>query len=308
MRPFISVVIPTHDRKEILERTLSTLLRQTYPKDRHEIIVVSDARDGTNEMAEGLGARLVRSESRWPDRKRNEGLQQARGEIIAFTDDDCMPNEDWIEKIAEGFEKNPGIMGIEGRTVKNSRGLFLHASENLVGGLFPACNLAFRKDALERAGGFDENYRFFREDTDIGFRVQEIGEVVFWPEAEVFHPPRRVSKAAVLRELVQVRGDVRLWKKFPEKYRKAFGFLGRGGLKQAGFIWGILALIIVSALLGNFLLPAVSIAGIIVFKYLVSLRGKEYTWGEAAGFILLSSLRDLAFPFFLGYYLANVRV
>ena len=313
MAAFISVVIPTHDRRDILRGTLHALFQQTYPKDSYEVIVVSDASDGTNEMIEELAAvhknlRLVRATTRWPDRKRNIGIETANGAIIAFTDDDCLPNTMWLEMINDCFSRNPHIVGVEGKTTRNTKGLFYHASENLRGGLYPTCNLAFTKGVLQKVGGFDENYHFFREDTDLAFRVLQYGEILFDERVEVFHPPRRIPKRALLRELLLVRSDVRLYKKFPVPYKKTFGLLCGGNVKQSLFLWSACILLFFSVLYSQ-ILPAILIFFTIpLFKYVVSLRGKEYSLFEAMAFIPLSSVRDLLFPLFFAYYIMTVKL
>lgn len=309
--PFVSVVIPTHQRKAILEQALHALKEQTYPRHRYEVLIVSDTLDGTNEMVteqmrHWKQLRLIVIPSTSVCVARNIGIRQAHGEIVAFTDDDCLPRRNWIEKISARFVQQPTILGIEGKTVKNNRHVFSHATENLRGGRYPACNIAFTKEILNRIGGFDEDYHFFREDTDLAFRVLQHGTIAFDSEVEVFHPPRKIPVVAILRELFLIKGDVRLYKKFPALSRKTFGHVG-GGLKQAAAAWMAIALFW-SLLMVYPLLSLMALAALPVFKYAIGLKGKVYTPSEALAFIALSTLRDLLFPVFFLYYLLAVKI
>src|SRR3989338_2257773 len=101
----ISIVIATHDRHDTIRKTIQALLRQDFPKSKYEILVVSDAVDGTNEMVEKMAkgtkciVRLIKANSRWPDVKRNIGIENANGSIIAFTDDDVLLDKNWLAEI-----------------------------------------------------------------------------------------------------------------------------------------------------------------------------------------------------------------
>lgn len=92
MKPFISVVIPTYNRKEIVERCLKHLLNQTYPSDRYEIIIIDDgSTDGTRELVIRIAAtaptRILYSffqTNKGPAMARNTGIKKSSGEIILF--------------------------------------------------------------------------------------------------------------------------------------------------------------------------------------------------------------------------------
>src|SRR3989344_1053030 len=108
----ISIVIATHDRHDTIRKTIQALLRQDFPKSKYEIRVVSDAVNGTKCIV-----RLIKANSRWPDVKRNIGIENANGSIIAFTDDDVLLDKNWLAEIDELFRRNKKLLGIEGKTI-----------------------------------------------------------------------------------------------------------------------------------------------------------------------------------------------
>lgn len=119
--PFVSVVIPTCNRREILERCLDALVKQTYP--RFEVIVVDDgSTDDTPEFLDRFGAdhpelaiRILRNESSiGANPSRNRGIRESGGEFVAFEDSDCMAEQDWIEQLVAGFasEQTAAVTGL----------------------------------------------------------------------------------------------------------------------------------------------------------------------------------------------------
>ncbi|MCX6802005.1 MAG: glycosyltransferase [Candidatus Diapherotrites archaeon] len=267
MKPKISVVIPAHNRPDFLENTIRALLAQTLG-DFEALVVGFEGND-------------------------------------TFTDDDCLPEKGWLERISVAFEKDKGLAGIEGLTWKDNRELYCHATQNLSGGKFPACNYAFRKEWLESVKGFDESYNFFREDTDLAFKVIEAGgKISFDKNVKVFHPPRKLPLYFPLKELKMLKGDIRLSKKFPALYKKNFGFVCQGSFKQAMVSCLLLWVVAGGMLLRQPLLGTVAaIAGIFLFKYLAEMKGKKLGIAQGIAFTFFSFLRDLLFPqFFLFYW------
>jgi glycosyltransferase involved in cell wall biosynthesis len=111
-----SLIIPTYRRKELLRGCVETCLRQEYPA--HEIIVVDDASpDDTTAMVhtefpEVISLRLERNSG--PATARNRGIAAASGDIIVFTDDDCLLPPDFLTRLAEGYRNHPEIAGAGG--------------------------------------------------------------------------------------------------------------------------------------------------------------------------------------------------
>ncbi len=207
--PFVSVVIPTFNRTKALTRCLEGLATQTYPKDRFEVVVVDDG--GSTDLEEGLprGAfpgytRLLRQPNQGPAAARNLGAREARGDILAFTDDDCRPRSPWISALVETIVREPKAM-VGGRVVNGlSSNLYAQASQDLVSFLyeyfprtralrpfFTTNNVGVRRTSFLDIGGFDESFRFSAgEDRDLSERwAAEIGplRVVEGAVVEHFH-------------------------------------------------------------------------------------------------------------------------
>ena len=198
--PRLSVVVSTYQRRHRLQRLFDALDRQTLDPSRFEVVVVDDcSTDGTFEELERLaeGARcevtVIRQEvNGGPARGRNTGWRRARGEIIAFTDDDCAPDPGWLEAGLAAMER--GDVLVVGRTMpdpaqEGNRGPF---SRTLVVNdtrFMQTCNVFYRRTDLEAVGGFDESIRAKGgEDTDLGWRVSDLGrEVIFDASAVVLH-------------------------------------------------------------------------------------------------------------------------
>ena len=120
-RPMCSVIVPTYNRPEQLVACLRALARQTYPRERTEVIVVDDGSDEPPEavvasMQHILDVTLVSQENSGPATARNTGAGNARGALLAFTDDDCMPAPDWLGTLVDTAERNEGCL-IGGCTV-----------------------------------------------------------------------------------------------------------------------------------------------------------------------------------------------
>jgi len=309
MYDFISVIIPTHKRNELVTELLEKLAHQDYPKSKYEIIVVSDTETEKLMPLSGAGnVKIFRLDSKGADKKRNFGVSKAKGKIVAFTDDDCIPSKDWLKSINSAFERNPEAAAVEGITEGKRERILTHAIINFDGGEYVTSNMAFRKSEFETIGGFDENYMYFREDSDLAFRLIEKGrKIVFDRKVKVFHPPIKRKSVSILKELRLVKNDIRLYKKHTKLYRKHFGFICRGMVKQMLFAWLIIFLVAHSLLVGLYVLIPLYVILVFMFRYFVGLCGKKFNLSEALLFVSLSYLRDLLFPFFFTYYWASIR-
>ncbi|MDP2666564.1 MAG: glycosyltransferase family A protein [Candidatus Diapherotrites archaeon] len=307
-KPLISVVIAGHNRPDSLRETLRALREQTLPASQYEVLVIGfppttlQAVADENKKLAKHAFHYHEIGSRWPDAKRNEGIRRALGNIVAFTDDDVVPAPDWLEKIKDFFHSHPDAVGVEGRTTGNNTPLLSHATRNEKGFEFPACNYAFRKGILEKIGGFDEAYHFFREDTDLAYKAMQFGKVPFDPHILVFHPTRFTQPAAILRELGMTRGEIRLAKKFPKTYYRKYGIVGKGGWKQALITWVAVGAIFFFLMKEFWLLALVILSILFLIRYLISFRGRTFTFSQALWVFAYMGIRDLAYPFFFTYY------
>ena len=193
--PTISVVIPTRSRETRLRFALEALAAQTLDRDRFEVIVAraDDGDPGHGDPPKDLELRTLQGPA-GPAAQRNQGWRAARGELIAFTDDDCRPDPCWLERLAAAADGSPATI-LQGRTEPDpDEDHLLHGRARSIeildlDGWYPTCNIAYPRELLERLGGFDEDFpTSWGEDTDLGFRAAAEGaEVRFVADAVVHH-------------------------------------------------------------------------------------------------------------------------
>lgn len=230
--PFVSVVVPTYNRVGLLLQLLESLRKQTYPKDRFEVVIVDDGSTDETEQVVQEFARTVpfsvvylRQPRKGPAAARNLGIRHSRGEIIAFADSDVTVVEDWITNAVKYFEN--GADGVEGKTEpRGDETPFAHRAHNLKGGQFLTCNIFYTKTILEKVGGFDERFRApHREDSDLAWRVLDAGgRIVFGPDVVAFHPYFPKRPLSTLKSFTLLQYDYLLYFKHPKRFREAGWF------------------------------------------------------------------------------------
>lgn len=221
----ISVIIPTYNREKLIGGVLESLAEQTLPQGLYEVIVVDDGSvDNTRVVVEAFKSKiknikyLSREHGGLPS-ARNFGIGHTRGNVIAFTDSDCVAEPHWLREILKGF-KDLNIVGIAGRVVTDLHIVtpFTH-QVNVGSGDAAGCNMAFRRSALIELGGFDEDYYFFCEDTDFFLRAQECGKVVYNGNAIVHHPPVRQTLIQFIGRIGPIcEGQFLLCKRHPSVF------------------------------------------------------------------------------------------
>jgi glycosyltransferase involved in cell wall biosynthesis len=228
----ISVVIPTYKRPHLLKKCLSALLHQKFNKREYEIIVVSDGPDAeTRQLIDAIiktHVTAIRFLSlplkKGPAAARNYGWLNARGRIIAFTDDDCLPDEYWLKEINDHINTD-SVEAITGR-VKVPLSQRPTDYEQNTAGLekadFITANCACTKAALLKTGGFDEQFSMaWREDSDLEFKlISEHIPVRKIESAIVIHPVRKAKWGISILEQKKTLYNALLYKKFPDLYRE----------------------------------------------------------------------------------------
>lgn len=157
-----------------------------------------------------------------PSIARNLGWRAAEGQIIAFTDDDCLPQPDWLK---QGLLALDGMDGVSGQVIvplPESPTDYELNTRGLERSLFVTANCFYRKTALEQAGGFDERFRIaWREDTDLYFTLLEQGcRMGRAPAAVVIHPVRPAPWGVSLGQQRKNLYNALLYKKHPRHYRR----------------------------------------------------------------------------------------
>lgn len=199
----VSVVVPVKNRPADIARCLDSLLRSNYPTDRLELICVDNgSTDNTPAVLEGYRprVRVVTQRIPGPAAARNAGIAVAAGEIVAFTDSDCIVEPAWVSRITAPLS-DPGIGIVGGRiraqTPCSKVGLFgeiIHDHRRAIGESDPpytiSMNIAARTEMLRELGGFDE--RLLRcEDVDLSVRAIQAGlRLAYCDDAVIYHRNR----------------------------------------------------------------------------------------------------------------------
>jgi glycosyltransferase involved in cell wall biosynthesis len=190
----LSVVIPARDAAGMIGRTVAAALAQDLD-DEFEVVVVDDgSTDETAAIAEQAGARVVRNgTATGPADARNAGAAAAAGELLAFTDADCVPAPGWLRAGARALEQADIVQGRVEPDPEAELGPFDHTiTVREESGLFETANLFVRREWFDRAGGFrafiDPAKGHFGEDLVFGWKVRRAGgRFAFAAEALVHH-------------------------------------------------------------------------------------------------------------------------
>ncbi len=229
--PEIAVVIPTRDRESRLAFALEALAAQTLDPDRFEVVVVRREEDGPLAPAPpGLRVRfLSHPGSTGAAEQRNVGWKAADAPLVAFTDDDCRPRRDWLERLVATAGAGDGEAVIQGRTEPDPDELHLlyglaRSLEVTRPGWFETCNIAYPRPLLDRLGGFDERFPgVWGEDTDLGLRALAAGaRLEFAEDAVVLHAVLPRSLSGALRETSRYDAIPLVCAIHPEQRRRAF--------------------------------------------------------------------------------------
>jgi len=235
----ISIVIPTYNNIELLNNCLSSLLNQSFPTDKYEIIVVDDgSTDSTADMVKSIRAenriKYFYQPNQGPALARNQGAEIARGDIIVFTDSDCVARKDFIEQIYKSFADNPEIAGVMGAYRTRQRNMvsrFAQAEfENRYRKLarpryidFVATYAAaFRRNIFLELKGFDPGFPVAsNEDVEFSYRLAERGyKMVFNPGAIVYHRHPETVYDYLKSKFGRAFWRMQVYKLHPEKIQK----------------------------------------------------------------------------------------
>lgn len=197
----ISVIVPAFNAEACLAECLEALLIQTCRRTRYEILVVDDgSTDRTAEIARQFDVQLVQQPNSGPAAARNRGAKEANGEIFLFTDADCAPAYDWIEKMAAPMQ-DPEVVGVKGVYRTHQRELVarfvqleyedkyrrMTGQESI--DFIDTYSAAYRRRVFNENGGFDVYFPTPSvEDQEFSFRLARKGyKLVFLPDAIVYH-------------------------------------------------------------------------------------------------------------------------
>ena len=196
-----SVIIPAYNAESTLAACLKALDSQSMPREDYEVIVVDDgSTDGTSRIAKRFNINFIFQKNQGPAVARNRGANAAVGDIILFTDSDCVSDHNWIQEMVRPFN-NPDIIGVKGayKTRQTSLAARFAQAEfedryDLLQkyhyiDMIDTYSAAFQKDVFLKIGGFDEGFPVANnEDTDLSYRLVASGyKLIFNPRAFVYH-------------------------------------------------------------------------------------------------------------------------
>ncbi|GEN33548.1 MULTISPECIES: mycofactocin biosynthesis glycosyltransferase MftF [Aneurinibacillus] len=239
--PFVSIVIPVRNRPADIRRCIESVLCCHYPRDRFEIIVIDDfsTDNETKEAIKEYDVRLIEMEQNVGQSCcRNIGVREAKGEVIAFTDSDCVVSHNWLRLLTQPFvDENIAIVGggVDSYSSKKALDRYeevrspLHMGER--GGeigpgklipYIPTCNVFIRRSAFLQVGGFKEEMRV-GEDVDLIWRVLQQGNKGWYiPEGRILHRHRNRMSEFIVRRAQYAASEALLEKNFSFNRKKMF--------------------------------------------------------------------------------------
>jgi GT2 family glycosyltransferase len=241
--PRVSVVVCSYNGSATISGCLAGIQRLDYPN--FETIVVDDgSTDGTAGIAADFDVKLICTENRGLSSARNTGIGASSGAIVAFLDDDAVPDPHWLRYVVSALldEDHAGVGGPNipptgaatlSRAIACGPGGPIHVLlSDKVAEHIPGCNMAFWKDALEAIGGFDPQFRVAGDDVDICWRLQERGWTLgFCAAAMVWHQRRGTVVSYLKQQRGYGRAEALLERKWPERYNRG------GHLAWAGRVY-----------------------------------------------------------------------
>jgi len=244
-QPKVSVVICSYNGAATLEECLHSLMRLDYPD--YEVVLVDDgSQDNTPEIAAQFPqVNYIRQANQGLSIARNIGLEAAEGEIVAYTDSDCVADEDWLSYLVEGMLEQqvdaiggpnltPASDNWTAKCVASSPGNPSHVMfDDQFAEHVPGCNMAFRRRTLLAIGGFDPQFRQAGDDVDVCWRLIAEGyRIGFAASAMVWHHRRCTVRAYYRQQKGYGRAEAMLAFKHPQR------FLATGRLRFDGVIYG----------------------------------------------------------------------
>jgi GT2 family glycosyltransferase len=225
--PHVTIVICTLNRRKLLKECINSICALDYPKSSLEIVIIDGgSTDGTKELCQGFpGIRFITEAKLGLAHARNTGARSAQNEIVAYTDDDCIVDREWLKSLVAGFQVSSSVIGVGGPVyprnsrsvprkilVKAALGLFDEGKcAKYVGGLVTS-NCAFKREIFASIE-FDEKLGVTRrhklilcgEDTDFCRTIVSSGHrLLYTPSAKVYHsiPKERARVPYIVKHAI----------------------------------------------------------------------------------------------------------
>jgi len=240
--PFVSIVVATYNRESYIINCIKSLLIQSYTPEKREIIVVIDPKttDRTKELLSKYPVTILMASQGGPASCRNEGVEIAKGEVVAFIDDDSVADEYWLENLISNFS-DPEIVGVGGIYPDPNEGVF-HEYYRIDGGLgnlpvqgkiivsrenymtFPTCNVCYLKKVFLEVGGFDPQL-IRGQDRELLWRIIKKGyKLVYDSSAIAYHYGVPSTLRTLIRKTYLMgRYRVQFYRKHPDFFQYVKG-------------------------------------------------------------------------------------
>ena len=230
--PTCSVVICSYNGASTVESCLRSMEHIRYPGEFEVVFVDDGSTDHTQEILKKFPwVRNIRQRNMGLSYARNVGMQEARGEIIVYTDSDCEADEDWLYYMALALVRSgyvgmggPNLIPDEGSWVADCVGLSPGGPTHVMiddrtAEHVPGCNMAYYKWALEQVNGFDPQFRAAGDDVDVIWRLQNLGHSIgFAHSAQVWHYRRNTVRAYLKQQRGYGVAEAMLKYKHPDRF------------------------------------------------------------------------------------------
>lgn len=275
LNPSVSIIIPAYNCAKTIAETLRAVSSQDYQGEIEVVVVDDGSQDNTGELIKGfIGIKYYYQANAGPAAARNFGVSKSKGEVLVFTDSDCIPHGDWIKRLIEGFTLGDvgavaGSYGIANPQKRLARGIhaeIMYRHCNLMPEFpraFGSYNVAIKKQLFQKVGGFDTEFRTASgEDNDLSYKILKEGFCIRFERLALVdhHHPVKVKRywfeqfrhgvwraSLYRRHPEKIKGDdYTFWKDIIEVPLSIFSsvlMLG-GGLDTSFFYIGVFFLII----------------------------------------------------------------
>jgi GT2 family glycosyltransferase len=236
---YISIIIPTYRNWDLLIKCINALDSQSFSKDKFEVVIINNDPEDTLPSDLKLPPNFIFIEEKKPGSyaARNAGLRIAKGEIIGFTDSDCIPDKDWIKNAVDYLKENPDCSRIAGNILVSKKAtklsvietynqIYAFPQEAVIkthGGSMTA-NLFTYRSVFDKVGLFNENLMSYGDldwgslATKAGYRIDYVEDVI------VYHPPR-TFRELVIKEQRLGGGAIHFYKKHRSNWMNVLKFV-----------------------------------------------------------------------------------
>lgn len=308
--PPVSVIIPAYNEEKRIANAIEAVLKQTYPKDKMEIIVVDDgSMDKTCEIVSRYPVKLIRHhKNKGPSAARNTGAKNAGGEILAFTDADDKADKSWLTNIVKHYKKRDVgcVVGSSHITCNNRNWqqrilaeLFIclrgddvvknvcNSKGQMGSNKSIGTNITFRKDVFKEMKGYDKNLRA-GEEQNLVWMIEKAGyKIAFEPSSIVYIAPKDNFKKYIKLAQIYSKNSVIVYFEYPAKITLRYLF-------NIFYLPLIIAMLIFGVLfnIGLFIYPAMMVLVLPIGYYLIRIfKGRRY----------IKKPVDVIFIFIIGY-------